>query len=115
MRSGFFYYRRRMDRRTVVRVAVFFFAVLIIALLLTGMARMRPLLESLATTRVSNTVNRIIVEAVNEAILIKFKLIKCLIWVFWIFVVVLFISVISVESKKLIPHLVGQNLSSRYQ
>ena len=68
MRSGFFYYRRRMDRRTVVRVAVFFFAVLIIALLLTGMARMRPLLESLATTRVSNTVNRIIVEAVNEAI-----------------------------------------------
>lgn len=47
--------------------------------------------------------------------IIKFKLIKCLIWVFWIFVVVLFISVISVESKKLIPHLVGQNLSSRYQ
>lgn len=47
--------------------------------------------------------------------IIKFKLIKCLIWVFWIFVVVFFISVASVESKKLIPHLVGQNLSSRYQ
>ena len=47
--------------------------------------------------------------------IIKFKLIKCLIWVFWIFVVVLFISVASIESKKLIPHLVGQNLSSRYQ
>lgn len=48
---------------------------------------------------------------------IKFKLIRCLIWVFWIFVVVvvLFVSVASVESKKLIPYLVGQNLSSRYQ
>ena len=68
MRSGFFYYRRRMDRRVVIRVAVFFFVAVVIALLLTGMARMRPLLESLATTRVSNTVNRIIVEAVNEAI-----------------------------------------------
>lgn len=68
MRSGFFYYRRRMNRRIVIRVAVFFFVAVVIALLLTGMARMRPLLESLATTRVSNTVNRIIVEAVNEAI-----------------------------------------------
>ena len=68
MRSGFFYYRRRMDRRVVIRVVVFFFVTVVIALLLTGMARMRPLLESLATTRVSNTVNRIIVEAVNEAI-----------------------------------------------
>ena len=38
------------------------------ALLLAGTVRMRPLLESLATTRVSNTVNRIIFEAVNEAI-----------------------------------------------
>ena len=68
MRKGFFYYRRRMDRGTMVRVAVFFLAAMMIAFFLNGMARMRPLLESLATTRVSNTVNRIIVEAVNEAI-----------------------------------------------
>jgi sporulation protein YunB len=52
----------------MVRVAVFFLAAMMIAFFLNGMARMRPLLESLATTRVSNTVNRIIVEAVNEAI-----------------------------------------------
>ena len=68
MRSGFFYYRRRMDRRTVARITVFFIFAILVTFLLTGMARMRPLLESLATTRVSNTVNRIIIEAVNEAI-----------------------------------------------
>ena len=68
MKRGFFYDRRRLDRRSVVRVLVFFLLVLLCTLLLTGTARMRPLLESLATTRVSNTVNRIIFEAVNEAI-----------------------------------------------
>lgn len=68
MKRGFFYDRRRLDRRAVVRVLVFFLLVLLFTLLLTGTARMRPLLESLATTRVSNTVNRIIFEAVNEAI-----------------------------------------------
>ena len=69
MRPGFFYYRRRLDRRAVFRLLGFFLSVLFIALIFTGTARMRPLLESLATTRVSNTVNRIIFEAVNEAIL----------------------------------------------
>lgn len=51
-----------------MRFLVFFLLVLLLTLLLSGTARMRPLLESLATTRVSNTVNRIIFEAVNEAI-----------------------------------------------
>ena len=68
MKQGFFYYRRRIDRRTTTRLFVFFLIVLMFALLLGGTVRMRPLLESLATTRVSNTVNRIIFEAVNEAI-----------------------------------------------
>lgn len=68
MKRGFFYARRRIDRRTAVRVSAFFLAALLLTLVLTGMARMRPLLESLATTRVSNTVNRIIFEAVNEAV-----------------------------------------------
>ena len=51
-----------------MRFLLFFLLVLLLTLLLSGTARMRPLLESLATTRVSNTVNRIIFEAVNEAI-----------------------------------------------
>ena len=68
MRPGFFYYRRRLDRRARIRVLSLLLAVSLLALTLTATARMRPLLESLATTRVSNTVNRIIFEAVNEAI-----------------------------------------------
>ena len=68
MRPGFLYYRRRLDRRALLRVLAVLLAVSLLALTLTATARMRPLLESLATTRVSNTVNRIIFEAVNEAI-----------------------------------------------
>ena len=68
MRPGFFYYRRHLDRRMLFRLLALVVAVSLLALTLTATARMRPLLESLATTRVSNTVNRIISEAVNEAI-----------------------------------------------
>ena len=68
MRGGFFYYRRRLDRRALMRILAFLLSALLVTFLLTGTARMKPLLESLATTRVSNTVNRIIFEAVNEAI-----------------------------------------------
>ena len=68
MNRGFFYDRRRVDRRSLMRFVLLVLLVLLLTLLLSGTARMRPLLESLATTRVSNTVNRIIFEAVNEAI-----------------------------------------------
>ena len=54
--------------KKIHRVLALLLAVSLLALTLTATARMRPLLESLATTRVSNTVNRIISEAVNEAI-----------------------------------------------
>lgn len=68
MRRGFFYMRRRMDRRAALRMALFLLTALLLTLILTATARMRPLLESLATTRVSNTVNRIIFEAVSESV-----------------------------------------------
>ncbi|MCF2664371.1 sporulation protein YunB [Oscillibacter valericigenes] len=68
MRPGFFYYRRHLDRRMLFRLLALVVTVSLLALTLMATARMRPLLESLATTRVSNTVNRIISEAVNEAI-----------------------------------------------
>jgi len=68
MRRRFFYDRRRLDRRALLRLLAFFLCAVILMLVFTATARMRPLLESLATTRVSNTVNRIIFEAVNEAI-----------------------------------------------
>lgn len=68
MRRGFFYYRRRMDRRFLVRAVLLALAVLALTAVLFATSQLRPLLESLATTRVSNTVNRIVFEAVNEAI-----------------------------------------------
>ncbi len=68
MGPGFFYYRRRMDRRALVRLFAVFLAVLVLAVVLFAIIQLRPLLESLATTRVSNAVNRIISESVDESI-----------------------------------------------
>ena len=68
MRPGFFYYRRRMDRRVLARLLLFVGMTLVLATAVYATAQLRPLLESMATTRVSNTVNRIVIEAVNEAI-----------------------------------------------
>ena len=67
MRPGFFYYRRRMDRRVLARLLLFVGMTLVLATAVYATAQLRPLLESMATTRVSNTVNRIVFEAVNEA------------------------------------------------
>ena len=63
-----FRYRRTWSRQAALRLLALLLICGLLALVLLGMVRMRPLLESLATTRVSNTVNRIISEAVNEAI-----------------------------------------------
>ena len=68
MRPGFFYYRRRMDRRVLARLLLFAGMTLVLVTAVYATAQLRPLLESMATTRVSNTVNRIVFEAVNEAI-----------------------------------------------
>ena len=68
MRPGFFYSRRRMDRRAAVRILLLFLISLVLFVILYATAQLRPLLESLAVTRVSNTVNRIVAEAVDEAI-----------------------------------------------
>lgn len=68
MRQGFFYYRRRMDRRALGRFLLFTLMVFVLAVLFFAMSQLQPLLESLATTRVSNAVNRIVSEAVDEAI-----------------------------------------------
>ena len=68
MRPGFFYYRRRWDRRQALRALALLAAAGVLALGLYVSAQMRPLLESLATARVSNAVTRIVSEAVYEAI-----------------------------------------------
>lgn len=68
MRPGFFHYRRRMDRWVLVRFLALGLCVFLLSGLFIATAQMRPVLESLATTRVSNTINRIVFEAVNDAI-----------------------------------------------
>ena len=68
MGPGFFYYHRGLDGRQVRRVLLFLAVSAVLAFLLHAGAQMRPLLGSLASTRVSNAVNRIVYQAVNEAI-----------------------------------------------
>ena len=68
MRPGFFYDRRRWNRRNGLRLLVLLFIGTALALVLTATTQMRPLLESLATARVSNAVTRIVSEAVYESI-----------------------------------------------
>lgn len=68
MRRGFFLYRRRMDRRAIGRMLLLFLTAGGLTLIFVAAAQMRPLLASLATTKVSNTVTRIVSEAVYEAV-----------------------------------------------
>ena len=65
---GFFYYRRRMTRRTLLGILAFSVMAALLTILIFATTQMRPILVSLATTRVSNMVNRIVSEAVDEAI-----------------------------------------------
>lgn len=68
MRPGFFYYRRWMNRRALVRLFVFALSVLVLSTIILTTAHLRPMLESLASTRVSFVVNSIISRAVQDAI-----------------------------------------------
>lgn len=68
MRPGFFYYRRWLNRRTLLRSFIFVLTVFLISSLILTAAHLRPVLESLAATRVSFVVNSIISRSVQEAI-----------------------------------------------
>ena len=68
MRSGFFYYRRWLNRRTLLRSLMLALALLVVSSLILTALHLRPVLESLATTRVSFVVNSIISQSVQEAI-----------------------------------------------
>ena len=68
MKRGFFAYRRYRDRKAVARTVGFFLIVTLLAVLIYASLQMRPLVECMAVTRVENTVNRIVSEAVDEAI-----------------------------------------------
>ncbi len=68
MRRNFFHYRRQMTRRTIILGTLLIILLSLLCFAVYATLQMRPLLEQLATTRVSNAVNRIITSAVEEAI-----------------------------------------------
>ena len=68
MGRGFFYFRRRMNRRTLGQTLLFCTVALGLTAMLFATTQMQPILERLAATRVSNAVNRIVSEAVEEGI-----------------------------------------------
>ena len=58
----------RLSRRGRVVIWVAFITILLAAVCIGALAHMKPILTNLAVARVSNTVNRIVVAAVNEAV-----------------------------------------------
>ena len=68
MKRGFFAYRRRAGRRFLLRNLLLLALIFMAAVSIYASIQMRPILERMAISRVSNTVNRIISEAVNESI-----------------------------------------------
>ena len=68
MRRGFFYTRRRVERRQLLWVLAAAALVAVGTVMIVAAVRLQPLLAGMATTRVSNTVTRIVSEAVYESI-----------------------------------------------
>lgn len=68
IRRGFFHYRRRIGQRAWIRLIAFLAIVGFLTLLFIAAIQMRPILESLAKTKVSNTVTHIVNQSVYEAI-----------------------------------------------
>ena len=68
MALGFHYYRRRLARLRLARLGTAALGALVLTALLIAAGRMRPLLTSLATTRVSNAITQVVSQAVDEAI-----------------------------------------------
>ena len=68
MALGFSYYRRRLARLRLARLLVLTLVAGALTALLLAAWQMKPLLTSLATTRVSNAVTQVVTQAVNEAI-----------------------------------------------
>jgi sporulation protein YunB len=57
-----------MGRLTLIKVSLLFLSVIALSAVMIVSSQLRPLLENLAVTRASNAVNRIVMEAVDEAI-----------------------------------------------
>ena len=65
---GYRYYRRPLTRRAAARLILTLVLLALIGMLAVAGMQMKQLLTKLAVTRVTNTVNRIVTQAVNETI-----------------------------------------------
>lgn len=65
---GYRYYRRPLTRRAAARLLLTLALLALIGMLAVAGMQMKQLLTKLAVTRVTNTVNRIVTQAVNETI-----------------------------------------------
>lgn len=65
---GYRYYRRPLTRRAAARLLLTLALLVLIGMLAVAGIQMKQLLTKLAVTRVTNTVNRIVTQAVNETI-----------------------------------------------
>lgn len=65
---GYRYYRRPLTRRAAARLILTLALLALIGMLAVAGMQMKQLLTKLAVTRVTNTVNRIVTQAVNETI-----------------------------------------------
>ena len=65
---GYRYYRRPLTRRAAARLILTLALLALIGMLAVAGIQMKQLLTKLAVTRVTNTVNRIVTQAVNETI-----------------------------------------------
>ena len=65
---GYRYYRRPLTRRAAARLILTLALLALIGMLAVAGTQMKQLLTKLAVTRVTNTVNRIVTQAVNETI-----------------------------------------------
>ena len=65
---GFFRYQSRLTRRRLLRGVCILALAALLALALYAAAQLRPLLTTIAATRATNAVNRIVYQAVNDAV-----------------------------------------------
>jgi sporulation protein YunB len=65
---GFYGYRRYLPKKLILRMILTLAGLLLIVLSIVGIMRMKAMLTRLATSRVTNAVNQIVSDAVNEAI-----------------------------------------------
>ena len=68
LKPGFFSYRRHWGRISLLRSMILFLLIVALAAGIYASVQMRPILERMAVSRVSNTVNRIVSEAEKESI-----------------------------------------------